>query len=60
MDPTATLAEIRVLTGPRIGLNPHEQDRLIELVAALDEWITHGGHLPAQWPAPAGFAPLPF
>lgn len=60
MDPTATLTEIRTLTGPRIGLNPHEVNRLIELVDGLDQWLSHGGFMPTQWPAPTGLYAPPF
>lgn len=27
----------------------HSEDRLAELVIALDEWITKGGFLPERW-----------
>ena len=44
MDPNAALDEIRQL------VEPHKRDdRLAELIAALDEWLCKGGALPVEW-----------
>ena len=42
MDPKANLAEIRRICEER----QEDGDRLVELIAALDEWITGGGFSP--------------
>jgi hypothetical protein len=56
MDPNANLREIRELVksgnatndaGNDIGA--HDASRMVELVEALDEWITRGGFLPDRW-----------
>jgi len=65
MDPDANLKEQRELiarinaddeasdeTSPRVMYNPNDARRLIELVQALDQWITGGGFLPAAWKVP--------
>lgn len=59
MDPNATLAEIRQLTteiarqvdsGAIIAYDEYDAlRRLCELMQGLDEWITLGGFLPADW-----------
>ena len=56
MDPTATLATIRILIKQIDATdgNAHIQladlaDELAENVRQLDKWITNGGFLPAQW-----------
>lgn len=54
MDPTANLSEQREIVA-RVELCEdaealHEDlSRLAELVIALDEWISLGNFLPAQW-----------
>ena len=48
MDPNAALAEIRsILASSDLELPDYE--RLADLTAGLDEWITAGGFLPAAW-----------
>lgn len=46
MDPDACLSEIRTILseGP-----DGDTERLIDLVRALDEWLTSGGFKPAAW-----------
>lgn len=44
MDPNATLAEIRSITGDWSQLYAN-YERLAELVTALDEWYSKGGFL---------------
>lgn len=50
MDPDAALARIRLLAvtalGGRVGAAHAE---LADCVHSLDEWITRGGFLPADW-----------
>ena len=48
MDPNAALAEIRAILS-RDDLDLMDYERLADLIAALDEWITRGGYLPAAW-----------
>lgn len=45
MDPNATLAAIREIT----GRDEHADPELAELVDALDQWLSKGGFLPAAW-----------
>lgn len=48
MDPNATLRELRDLV--RDAENGEDvQDEIAERFAALDNWITRGGFLPAEW-----------
>ena len=55
MDPDATLAEIREITGKVLNtdLMAHETSdllwRLAELTSALDEWLARGGFKPDAW-----------
>ena len=50
LDPDATLRRIRGLVAEAHTLDdPLGPDELVELVEALDEWITRGGSLPAAW-----------
>ena len=56
MDPNANLSEIRglilkaeVLETEDKSLPSDDSDRLVELVNALDEWMTAGGFLPRHW-----------
>lgn len=54
MDPNATLTELRALTAAnrdREFVSDHDATRIIELVDALDEWLTRGGFLPSAWAA---------
>jgi hypothetical protein len=52
MDPTAAWEEIReILLNHREG-RPVELDRLVELWAGVDQWLTTGGHMPEQWTSP--------
>lgn len=55
MDPNANLAEQRRILA-RFNADEAslaDAERLAELVAALDEWISRGGFLPAEWQPPA-------
>ncbi len=54
MDPNATLTELRGLVQESYAeaLTEDETHRLCDLVEALDEWITKGGHLPSAWMKP--------
>lgn len=56
MDPNANLRQQReivrihnTLEGSDIQLSPRIMDRLVELVEALDEWLTKGGFMPDAW-----------
>ena len=49
MDPDATLAELRSAVRSHDHGHPADCDRLLELVRALDDWLTRGGGLPAPW-----------
>ena len=51
MDPNVTLAQIRELVSENEyrDLYADETDRLVELVQSLDQWISKGGFLPADW-----------
>lgn len=51
MDPDACLNEIRVLAKVIDYPNVDDEDclRFLELVIALDEWLTKGGFPPRQW-----------
>jgi hypothetical protein len=53
MDPNATLNEIRGILAMHEadGYDPDRMCDLVELVAALDGWISGGGFLPAAWNA---------
>jgi len=62
MDPDANLAELRreITEYIRIADVADRQfdegpdaDRIVELVQALDEWISKGGFLPVAWRVPA-------
>jgi hypothetical protein len=46
MDPTATLKRIREICEQGNAIDLAE---LIDLVEALDQWMTRGGFLPTQW-----------
>jgi hypothetical protein len=45
MDPEQTLKDARALA------EAGEVDDALELYRALDEWVTRGGFLPAEWSA---------
>jgi hypothetical protein len=54
MDPTVTLTLIRSMIAEIDGAHSDEKLAplacdLAELVTDLDEWLTRGGFLPAQW-----------
>ena len=51
MDPNATLAEIRdiVATSIQSGNSEWASARLVELVDALDSWLSRGGFAPECW-----------
>ena len=52
MDPQETLKRIRYLVKVHKhvdGLLQHDADTLVELIDALDLWISKGGGLPKEW-----------
>jgi len=51
MDPNANLKEMRMLVQTHLNapLDGFDVERLVELVEALDEWISKGGALPRAW-----------
>lgn len=51
MDPNATLAELRELIGQweHGTWGEARTDRAMGLAHALDEWLSGGGYLPADW-----------
>jgi hypothetical protein len=56
MDPDATLAELRRLvteyryrTQLLLPADERDVDRIVELIAALDEWLASGGFPPDVW-----------
>ncbi len=51
MDPNANLAEQRRILARRDAGTARlaDYERLADLVAALDQWITGGGFLPDAW-----------
>lgn len=56
MDPDENLQEQRKLiaranAGPPL---PGDMDRLVELVEAMDEWLSRGSALPAAWQTRSG------
>lgn len=58
MDPNATLKEILEIAERMISVDDRDAGELIEdslqlveLVMALDEWMTKGGFLPEKWAA---------
>lgn len=56
MDPDATLDEIAALADKHEaedGLDTHDTARFVELVTALDTWVSKGGFLPESWAAAA-------
>ncbi len=59
MDPNANLEEQRRLRekitrdlGVCNTVLPRDIEKFVELVAALDEWISEGGFLPCDWQYP--------
>lgn len=54
MDPEEALKRLRQLVKIHMGgdgLDAHEIDRMVTTFQGLDEWITKGGFLPADWQA---------
>ncbi len=51
MDPDANLEELRRLVAQRHGggLDEHDVLRLADLIESLDDWLSRGGFLPADW-----------
>lgn len=49
MDPDSALAEIRKIIAADEDRSITNHNRLIELIAGLDGWLTRGGFLPAAW-----------
>jgi hypothetical protein len=50
MDPNKTLEDIRrLLDLERETKLPENRSELSDLVDALDEWLSQGGFLPADW-----------
>ena len=49
MDPNANLAEQRRIAARFIDGLSADTHRLVELVEALDRWISSGGSLPDAW-----------
>jgi hypothetical protein len=51
MDPDTTLKGIRayIRAANENGLTLDEKFELIELIEALDEWLSKGGFLPSAW-----------
>ena len=49
MDPNATLKEIREIIKLHNDSNAPDLSRLVELIEALDEWISNGGFRPEGW-----------
>lgn len=52
MDPNANLAELRALVKANADaehVSDHDTARMIELVDAIDGWMSKGGFLPAAW-----------
>lgn len=53
MDPNETLKRLRTIVYDGTNNIPGDRlaslDGMVELFSALDEWITRGGFLPAEW-----------
>ena len=49
MDPNQTLKMIREMINAHEHGEPFDVDDFVEVVAALDSWITRGGLLPRSW-----------
>lgn len=56
MDPNVTLKELRAYVRDLTQaededkpIEPHKVARLVELVFAMDDWMSHGGFLPEAW-----------
>lgn len=49
MDPDAALTELRDLTREPDTHDEHQMSRTVELITALDQWLSAGGFLPAAW-----------
>lgn len=55
VDPNANLTELRALIEANIDreyVSDHDTARIIELVDALDGWLSGKGFLPAAWAGP--------
>ncbi len=52
MDPNETLARIRALCADMTDIDDADAAELVELVGALDEWLSRGGFLPQAWISP--------
>lgn len=49
MDPNAALTEMRAIIASCQDGRDYDADRLAELAGALDQWLSSGGFLPADW-----------
>lgn len=49
MDVNVTLDELRQLQANRDNGGEIDVDRMVELFAALDEWMSRGGFMPLVW-----------
>lgn len=49
MDPNANLKEMRALIKEHLAGKEIDVDLLVELVDSLDNWLSNGGFLPADW-----------
>lgn len=51
MDPDEVLRKIRAITEDHYDseIPGNVMDELVELIDALDQWITTGGFLPSEW-----------
>jgi hypothetical protein len=49
MDPNAALADIRSILADRAEDGSWDADQLAERINDLDNWLTRGGFLPADW-----------
>lgn len=57
MDPNATLRELREIPNQEPDWAEHYADRMVELIGALDEWLSNGGFPPDAWTQPAKAEP---
>lgn len=54
MDPNGALQRIRAIVSDwedpeGSGLDAWDMERALELFSGLDQWLTNGGYLPAEW-----------
>lgn len=54
MDVNAALDELRAIINRR---DPEEYERALELVEAIDQWLSKGGFLPNAWNRPENGSP---